>query len=329
MITWIGNFSGSGAYPAINRQLTAALERQDVTILRNVHNVGTELTPVAISCTYPPLPSNVRHALNACLMTWEFLGAAGVPRSFIKVFDELDMVLVMSEWVAEQIRPTTKTPVHVTPLGFDPAEFNVNAPVADWNVLFRDEAWANDSSTKFVLWVGGTDQRHGLDIAIEVIKRLPENYHLVAKTSIDYPAALTEANPRVHLLRADFPSLAPLYRACDVFLNSARAVGFSMPVLEAIACGATVVSTHCPPVKEYALNTAISDRGHWERFNHHLHTDCMPQWWQPDIEHLASLVLWHRQQPKASDEALAVWREKWCWDSAAKRVMEVLNLVAV
>lgn len=327
-LTYIGNFAGSGAYPTINRHLTAALERQGVSILRNVQNAGLELTPVAISCLYPPQVTNVKHPLTAISTNWEFPGAASIPRSFIKVFDQVDMILAHSAWAAEQFRLVTNTPVHATPLGFDPDEFAVNGASVDWNILFRDEAWANDPNTKFCLWVGGTDKRHGLDIACEVIKRLPETYHLIAKCSVDYPAPIVETHSRIHILRHDFPTLAPLYRACDVFLNTARAVGFSMPVLEALACGAVVVSTNCPPVKEYGLGVTFSERGHWERFNHHLHTDCLPQWWQPDIEHVASLVIWRNQQPKPCESELANWRSAWSWDSAAKRVMQVLGLEA-
>jgi hypothetical protein len=54
----------------------------------------------------------------------------------------------------------------------------------------------------------------------------------------------------------------------------------------------------------------------------------LPQWFEPDIEQVASLVIWRNQQPKPSDEAITAWRETWCWDSAAKRIVEVLGLEA-
>lgn len=324
-LSWLGDYNGLGAYPTINRRMTEALERQNVTVLRNVHNVGKELTPVSISCTYPPLAPHVKHAFNAVSLAWEFPGAGSIPIPFIQAFNAVDAIFSHSDWTAQQFRLVTDTPVYHTPLGFDPQEFTPEGAVVDWNVLFRDESWANDSATKFVLWVGGTDKRHGLDVAIDVIKQLPTNFHLIAKTSTDYPSAIVDSHPQVHIIRRDFVTLAPLFRGCDVFLNSARAVGFSMPTLEAMACGAKTVSSNCPPVLEFAENVYFSLVGEWQPFRHHIHGDISPIWWSPDIADLARLVA----QAAYADKVLPTekWVKNWSWDNAAKVVIERVNLV--
>lgn len=316
MITWVGPFEGTGAYPTINRQLCAALERAGERVLRNVHNQGLDLTPVCVTHTYPLRPPNVRHTLNVGLAVWEFAGKRGVPLSFADAFKAFDLLCAPSEWVCEQFRAATDTPVLPIQWGVDADEFT---PVGEIASLPQQAA---DADT-LLLWIGGTDARHGFDVAVKVMDLLPDTYHLIAKQSAHYPETPTQ-HPRITVLRDDLPSLAPLMRSCDLLLHTARGVGFSLPVLEALACGLPVVSTDLPPVREYApdYRVAFASKGAWEPMGqHHVHADCLPVWWEPDVEDFAATVLGFTPGQWSRDEFI----NRWSWDAAAQRLMSVVT----
>jgi glycosyltransferase involved in cell wall biosynthesis len=327
MNTWVGPFEGTGAYPTINRQLTAALERQGWPVLRNVHNVGLDITPIAIAHEYPPKPINVSHALNVCLAVWEFTGKHGVPKTFIETFRHYDLICAPCQWVADQFNAVTQTPVAVIQWGFDPAEMTPIGERVDWSDPFPGEAWVKDAE-KVLLWVGGTDRRHGLDVAINVMDLLPDSYHLVIKQSVHYPQDNCQ-HPRAHVLYHDFPSLAPLYRAADLLLHSARGVGFSLIALDALACGLPVAATDLPPLHAYGGDRIIYGRGIWKPMGiHHVHRDCLPEWLEPDVDALADAVAEALKLPKraAPNQELI---DQWSWDAAARILREAVGELEV
>jgi len=313
-LTWAGPFEGSGAYPTMNRQLCRALARLGHAPLRNEHNDGAELTPVQIRNTYPLGSPTIRHPINVGLAIWEFTGQQGVPLSFRRAFEEYDLICAPGKWVCDQFKAVTDTPVVQVPLGVDPSEFYPDGPAMRW------EEWLGCEAV--LLWVGGTDRRHGFDVALEVMRRLPDRYHLVAKQSVHYPEAEVE-DPRVHVIREDLPTLAPLYRAAHLLLHTARGVGDSLPVREALACGCPVVSSDLPPVREYAPEGQVRfGRGEWQPMGiHHVHRDCLPVWFEPDPAHLAQLVLAGGFAPWAP----RAWAHEHAWDVAAGRLLQALR----
>jgi glycosyltransferase involved in cell wall biosynthesis len=299
---------------------------------RNRHNVGFSLTETAFVFEYPPMPPNIKHAQNILLAIWEFSGGArAVPDSFKKAFAAYDLVIAPNEFVAEQFRPSTATPVQVVPyLGVDTAHFTPIGEVADWAILFPGEAWVQDAK-RIILMVGGTDLRHGWDVALEILKRLPNDVHLVAKWDTHYPVTqFHEAHDRLHILHKDFSDLAPLYRAADMFLLTARGVGFSLPTIEALACGLPVASTPLPPIRDFATDAVFFGEGggYVPLGRHHVHNDCLPDWWEPDVESMVDAVERALSAEKRTTHDPA-WVSQWSWNGIARRFAEELNLVPV
>lgn len=287
MLGWIGHRVGFGAYPTINRKMAAALNDAGIETTDQLNIKGTsKLVEAAVTCHYPPLPVNqlIRPPRLAAWFTWEFPAPDGIPRSFIRTLAQYDRVFAMSSWVADQLRAVMDIDIEVIGLGIDPSEFT---PSGSYAALFGPPDIVR------VLYVGGTDKRHGLDLAIKAIELLPEKYHLFAFISSGYPLPDVRNNERVHILRGPVASLAPLYRAADVLIHPARAVGFSMPLLEAAACGLPIAASKHPVAVETAPPPFVywAEGGAWSgREKHHIHADCAVSFWETPPAALADAV---------------------------------------
>lgn len=327
-LTWVGHFEGTASFPVVNRGLVGALERAGRHVLRNIHNDGPALTPLCIAFQYPPQPVNMRHVRQVGLSIWEFAGGAqAVPETFKAAFTAFDTIIVPNQFVYEQYAASTRTPVKVVRyLGVDIGHFTPTGPRADWSALFPGQSWVQQAR-QIILMIGGTDLRHGWDIALKVLAQLPEDVHLVAKWDTHYPVIqFHEAHPRLHILHRDLDDLAPLYRAADVFLLSARGVGFSLPTIEALACGTPVAATNLPPLREFATDRLVfASGGRYVPLGiHHVHTDCLPLWWEPDADSLLEAVQRALALPKQPPSA--EWCARWSWDGvAADFAREVLD----
>jgi glycosyltransferase involved in cell wall biosynthesis len=94
----------------------------------------------------------------------------------------------------------------------------------------------------------------GTDVALEAVGRVStlDSPRLLA---FDIPGAPALPDPveRFSLLQAERPvDLMAFYSMCDIFLFPSRVEGFGLPPLEAMACGAPVVTSDCGGVREYA-----------------------------------------------------------------------------
>ncbi|MCC6904299.1 MAG: hypothetical protein IT326_00550 [Anaerolineae bacterium] len=299
-VTWVGRFDGHAAYHQINRELSRHLNREGWTVIRWLHHDGpdiTSLTPFLLSCTYPPQPLQRRHEHNLILSTWEFAGEYGVPRSFLEVFRQYDLVLAMCEQAQEAFSAALpEVPVLALPLGVDTVDYHPRGAYFDvGELLGRDR---RDDET-ILLYVGGTDPRHGYQRLPAIMEALGENYTLLAKVGSYYPTD-GMAHPRIHLITHDYDSLSLLYRTADLLLHPALAVAPSLPVMEALCCGLPVVSAALPAVletRERALRGGMPRQA--MRLAacrlapaglHHIHPDCDPYWWDYEIDDLVQAV---------------------------------------
>jgi glycosyltransferase involved in cell wall biosynthesis len=330
VITWVGDMHGTASFPTVNRNLTAALVRAGADVRINQHNVGDgpDITPICAAFEYPPRPVNVRHPLSLCFAIWEFGGGArAVPETFRRVFQTFDRVIVPNAFVQATFEHATETPIQVARyLGVNPEEFNPQVVPANWADLFPGETWMHDAD-RIILGVGGTDLRHGWDQALAALDQLPDGVHMVAKWDIHYPRIdYNIDHPRFHILHADLPSLAPLYRAADAVMLPARGVGFSLPALEALACGVPLASAALPPVREFATDyTVFAEGGSWHPAGiHHIHSDCLPDWWDTPLDSLIGALQQALTLPKR-DAIDPEWIARWSWDGVAVELRPVLE----
>lgn len=309
-ITYVGTIENSGAaYPIINRNITNNLFKMGHKVANNFHTLDNIITPLAIAHEYPPRPLNLKHAWNVCFTAWEF--AQGFPRRKIEAINTFDLLGVPSEWVNQELSPHLDIPVKTIRWGYDFEEYT----------RYRNTKYPLEIDGIKILWIGGTDKRHGFDVALKVLDLLPENYFLIAKQGKNYPKDAA-THPRLHLIYEDIPSLYPLYNACDLFLQSGRGVGFSLPTLEALVVGLPVVSTDLPPIHEFkyaAIN--FSHKGQWQETMHHLYTDCYLVWFEPDVEDLAKTILTTALDRQINQPL----REHYNWCEVTKNILETVN----
>jgi glycosyltransferase involved in cell wall biosynthesis/Tfp pilus assembly protein PilF len=141
--------------------------------------------------------------------------------------------------------------VHVIPNGINPNVFKLDGP-----------ALSLPTEKKFkILYVGGTIQRKGIDILLKayrkaftaeddvclVIKDMGDNTFYKNQTAeilIEEFQKDKNAPEILHLTETmEEEDVASLYRTCNLFVSPYRGEGFSLPTLEAMACGLPVVVT--------------------------------------------------------------------------------------
>ena len=146
-------------------------------------------------------------------------------------------IVTPSEWLAGLVRQSflKDYPVRVINNGIDLTVFKPTE--SD----FRERFGLVDK--KLVLGVAfGWGQRKGLDVFVELSKRLPENYRIIlVGTDKHIDAILPKNIISIHRTQNQ-KNLAEIYTAADVFANPTREENYPTVNMESLACGTPVVT---------------------------------------------------------------------------------------
>lgn len=174
----------------------------------------------------------------------------GYPKSYVDTSKQMyrkkkqwftsieDMTLVTpSEWLAGLVKQSyfKNYPVKVINNGINPSVFQPTE--SDFRERYQC------TGKKIVLGVAsGWGEKKGLDVFVELSKRLPENYQIVlVGTSELTDATLPKNIISIHNTQNQ-AELAEIYSAADVFANPTREDTYPTVNMEAIACGTPVVT---------------------------------------------------------------------------------------
>jgi glycosyltransferase involved in cell wall biosynthesis len=149
--------------------------------------------------------------------------------------------------------------IRVIPEAADPGLAPLEDPAARAAVLAR----LGLESGRFFLYLGGIDQRKGLNVLLEALAALvqagrPETLALVGRIADDrqYPelrAAIARLGLEGRVQELGFvpdADLPALFGECAAFVFPSLYEGFGLPPLEAMACGAPVVAARAGAVPE-------------------------------------------------------------------------------
>jgi glycosyltransferase involved in cell wall biosynthesis len=209
----------------------------------------------------------------------------------------------------------------------------------------------SDGKTKFLM-VGKYERRKGYLEAFEALRIAVEhgaNIELLTKSdwinssqAVLHPEFIQLVQHyqsiysiSVYTGRYSHTQMRSLYHTADYFLHPSRCEGWSLPLIEAIACGTPVVTSRFGGHSEYLgflseddfIQTRLGpvDCQHYKDAIGKYSDGDYGQWAYPDVTDLAQRILTASSVPGVSDFAGSTYvRQNYCWDRAAEKLMGFL-----
>ena len=236
---------GPGDDPKLNK-----LAAKDIRVKEKADDSVQRLPYCWIRHQWPPKAEAPKGAKWIIMQPWEFTSHR---KDLLEIFEKAHEIWTPSNYSRQSFIDSGLdfNKVQVIPNGIDPVIFSPDGLKVDLNTTKRFK----------LLYVGGTIYRKGIDILldsyIETFRRENDICLVIKDMGGDSFYKGQTAKARVNELQADpdMPEIiyidqsiseiemASLYRTCDLFVSPYRGEGFSLPTLEAMACGLPVVVT--------------------------------------------------------------------------------------
>ena len=260
----------------------------------------------------------------------------GLPASWVQSANMMDEVWTPSTFNRETFKRSGVTkPIHVIPLGVNPAYFNpgIKGYRIDGPFTFLTMFEWGERKAPEILLKAFNDEFGSSEDVVLICKAYNQDpaVHIQAQVRNYY---LKDSGGRiVFSINEVVPSyqLGSIYRSVDCFVLASRGEGWGLPILEAMACGLPVIATNWSAQCDFISNDtaylldverlrpAEAKCPYYEGFN----------WAEPSYEHLRSLmrhVFENRDEAKtlgvrASAEVLT----KWSWEQSVKKILARLD----
>ena len=264
------------------------------------------------------------------------LEVTGLPTQWVKQANCMQEIWVPSQFNLETFKTSgVKVPIHVIPLGTDPAFFNPQIKSFKTHKKFTFLSvfeWTERKAPEKLIKIFAEEFRRKEDVlllckiinndrSIDVVREV-ENMHL--------PNDHAEI---IFLYNQVIPNyqLGSLYTSADCFVLPTRGEGFGLPIMEAMACGLPVIATNWSaqtdfmndkiayPIRVKQLIDAKAKCPHYAGF----------QWADPEEEHLRYLLRYiYEHQAEAQQKGLAASKEileKWTWQKTVRKIIGRLD----
>ena len=211
---------------------------------------------------WPPKSEPPKGAKWVIMQPWEF---SQLRKDFVEFFAQADQIWTPSNYSRQCMINSGLdfNKVQIVPNGIDPTIFK---PIGEKYKL-------NTYKKLKFFYCGGTIYRKGIDILLRAyLKAFTKNDEvcLVVKDmggesfyrgqNAEQMIAEIQKNPDAPeiIYIKDYlteEEIASLYRACNVFVSPYRGEGFSLPTLEAMACGLPVIVTEGGSTEDFTIST--------------------------------------------------------------------------
>jgi len=176
-----------------------------------------------------------KHNCNHCVQKTGIVdGTAFVHKCKKKWFSGVDNLTLVanSEWTANQVKQSYMKQ-YSTKVIYNGIDLSIFHPTES---DFRNK---NKLENKFIILGVAYDwgRRKGLDVFIELAKRLPKRYQIVLVGTNDNIDKLLPDNILSIHRTQNQQELAGIYTAADIFVNPTREETFGLVNIEALACG--------------------------------------------------------------------------------------------
>ncbi|HOV92965.1 MAG TPA: glycosyltransferase [Candidatus Kapabacteria bacterium] len=316
------------------------LAQNDIRYKPEVSQETSRLPYIWIRHQWPPKAQPPAGAKWIIMQPWEF---TQLTKEIASIFKNADQIWTPSNYSRQCIIESgiDFNKVQIVPNGIDP-------------VLFTPEGnkYPIKTSKKLkFLYVGGTTYRKGIDILLQsYIKSFTseDDVCLIIKDmgSESFYKGQTAEN-MIHNIQSNPKSpeiiyindylteqeIASLYRSCNVFVSPYRGEGFSLPTLEAMACGLPVIVSNGGATEDF-----VRDEFAWK-------IDTEPKTignildgkeltgeaflLEPDVEHLSDILKSIYNTPSIILQmglmASAYARKYWNWRRASLKMFSLID----
>ncbi len=358
---WFSTVSRPHGYGMTSKDMLLELDKQNVeTTYRYLYGKGT-VFPVEEpeNTNYyqinvmkeRSIPRNIPHIVygqgDAFLSNegpykigYTMLETSGIPDEWVQQANLMDEVWVPTDFNKKTFSDSGVTkPIHVMPLGVDTNYFNPlikKFPVSDDYKFLTIFEWGERKAPE--LLIKTFNETFSSDDPVILLCKANITDPAIDIHSILQSLKLSPKGGRIEFIvnkYLPYHQLGSLYKSADCFVMTSRGEGWGMPILEAMACGLPVISTHWSaptafmteansyPLQVKRLINAVAKCPYYAGF----------KWADPDTDHLKFLLrhIFENQEEarKKGEHAAKDVRKKWSVKQCATRIKKRLSEIEI